>query len=70
MEKEKEFYSPFEREVTKGRFILAKKHKFYQKQFSKLKSCQFHAGLSLLVLGYKHSNYTLHKIEDETIADI
>ncbi|KRX01618.1 WD40-repeat-containing domain [Pseudocohnilembus persalinus] len=68
---EKDFFSPFEQQIVKGgRFILAKKHKFYQKQFSKLKSCEYHQGLSLLILGYKHSNYTLHKIQDDQIADI
>ena len=60
--------SEFELNIGKGRFILAKKHKFFLKKFSRLKCAEFCN--KTLVMGYADGHYFMRRIEGDEIIEI
>lgn len=55
--------SKFEKETSKGRFILEKKEIF---KGGKLKSCEYHSDTRMIVLGFKSGCYALYRLEKES----
>ncbi|EAR81867.2 periodic tryptophan protein (macronuclear) [Tetrahymena thermophila SB210] len=55
--------SKFEKETSKGRFVLEKKEIF---KGGKLKSCEYHADTRMIVLGFKSGCYALYRLEKES----
>lgn len=68
-EVEEEGYSAFEKKVESGRFILEKKHQFYQNA-SRVKSVEFFEGLDLLILGFKNGTFGLYHVQGPEITEM
>ena len=63
-----DLYSEFEKNIEKGKFILAKKEKFFLTTFSKLKCAEYTD--KMLVLGYANCHFMMKRIDKDEITDI
>jgi hypothetical protein len=55
--------------VRKGRFILEKKHQFYQ-DASRLKSAEYYEPLDLLIIGFQNGTFGLYNLVQNEVKEI
>jgi periodic tryptophan protein 2 len=68
-DEDQEHFSEFEQNCRCGRFILDKKHQFYQNN-SRIKSAQFFAPLNLLIIGFKNGTFGMYNLIENQLTEI
>jgi hypothetical protein len=67
--REQKYFSHFEKRISKGRWILAKKHQFYQNG-SPVTACVFDPVQSHLLIGFQNGVFGFYGIKGEKIEEL